>query len=76
MTIKLLDIYRKMRITKNKFSPGLVIHTPQRIRLNIFPDIAGEFVDIGAAVDGERTVSFDHPATGNIPGLKRAEADQ
>ena len=65
-----------MRILKNKFSPGQVIHTSQRIGLNILPDIAGELVDIGTSVDGECTVSFDHPATRNIPGLKRAEANQ
>jgi hypothetical protein len=76
MTIEPLDIYRKMRIMEDELPSGLVIHALQRIGLNILPDIAGELVDIGTAVDGERTVSFDHPATRNIAGLKRAEANQ
>jgi hypothetical protein len=76
MTIEPLDVYRKMRILEDEFPSGLVIHTLQRIGLNILPDIAGELVDIGTSVDRECTVSFDHPATRSIPGLKRADANQ
>jgi hypothetical protein len=76
MTVEPLDVYGKMRILEDKFFPGLVIHTPQRICLYVFPDIAGEFVDIGTSVDRERTVSFDHPVPRHIAGLKRTEANE